>query len=205
MFTDKVIESGVTPAAATEIEDPLTDWLSDSAIELTPVQPADEPFLYRTYVSTRVEELALTGWNEDQRETFLRMQYEAQKSSYRTQSPEAQYWVIRCNGSAAGRLTIDREPGKIHVVDIAFVPEFRGQGIGTALMRAIQREALQAGKSVGLYVERFNPALRWYERMGFEAVGGGPIYLEMLWRPSGATRSSFQESSASVTYADRID
>ncbi|MGA7220085.1 MAG: GNAT family N-acetyltransferase [Candidatus Sulfotelmatobacter sp.] len=205
MFTYKVIESGVTPAAASEIEDPLTDWLSGSAIELTPVQPADEPFLYRTYASTRVEELALTGWNDEQREGFLRMQYEAQRSSYRTQSPGAEYFVILCDGSPAGRLTVDREPGKIHIVDIAFVPEFRGQGIGTALMRAIQREASQAGKSVDLYVERFNPALRWYERMGFEVVSGGPIYLEMAWRPSEATKSNFQESSVRAAYANRVD
>jgi hypothetical protein len=35
-------------------------------------------------------------------------------------------------------------------------------------------------------VERFNPALRWYERLGFSVVNAGPIYLEMIWRPANA-------------------
>jgi ribosomal protein S18 acetylase RimI-like enzyme len=161
--------------------------------------------LYRTYASTRVEELALTGWNDEQKEQFLRMQYEAQKSSYRMQCPEAKYWVIYYKGSPAGRLTLDREPHKIHIVDIALVSEFRGNGVGTALMRSIQREASESGKSVSLHVERFNPALRWYERMGFKVVSEGPIYLEMMWRPSEATESNLQESRVRVEYAGAVD
>jgi hypothetical protein len=33
-------------------------------------------------------------------------------------------------------------------------------------------------------VERFNPALQWYERLGFKVISGGQIYLEMVWQPS---------------------
>jgi ribosomal protein S18 acetylase RimI-like enzyme len=205
MFVDKMIESEVTPAAARKSEEPLANRLSDLAIRLEPVQDADEPFLYRTYASTRMEELAVTGWNDEQKEKFLRMQYEAQTSSYRMQCPEAKYWVIYHEGSPAGRLTLDREPHKIHIVDIALVPEFRAKGIGTALMRTIQREASEAGKSVSLHVERFNPALRWYERMGFKAVNEGPIYLEMKWRPSEATELNLQESRVKVAYAGPVD
>jgi ribosomal protein S18 acetylase RimI-like enzyme len=205
MFADKMIESEITPAAATRADDRITSRLSDPAIWLVPVQPSDEPFLYRTYASTRTEELALTGWSGEQKEQFLRMQYQAQKSSYRVQCPEAKYWVIHYEGSPAGRLTLDREPHKIHIVDIALVPEFRGKSIGTALMRAIQREASEAGKSVTLHVERFNPALRWYERMGFKAVNEGPIYLEMMWRPSEATELNLQESRVKVAYAGPVD
>jgi ribosomal protein S18 acetylase RimI-like enzyme len=197
-IADKIADYEVTPHLAPKPEEPLTNRLSDPLFRLEPIQDSDGPFLYRTYASTRTEELALTGWSDEQKETFLRMQYEAQKTSYRMQCPEARYWVIYHGGSPAGRLTIDREPKKIHIVDIAFVPEFRGQGIGTALMRAIQCEANRDGKSVSLHVERFNPALRWYERMGFEVVNEGPIYLEMLWRPSEATESNLEEFSVRV-------
>jgi ribosomal protein S18 acetylase RimI-like enzyme len=204
-IADKIADSEVTPVAARKSEASLTNRLSDPEIRLEPIQDADEPFLFRTYASTRTEELAVTGWNDDQKETFLRMQYEAQKSSYRMQCPEAKYWVIYYEECPAGRLTLDREPHKLHIVDIAFVPECRGKGVGTALMQSIQREASGAGKAVSLHVEKFNPALRWYERMGFKVVSAGPIYLEMIWRPSEATELNGQESRVKAEYAGRVD
>jgi ribosomal protein S18 acetylase RimI-like enzyme len=164
-------------------EDQLAPDLSVSAISLEPSRPSDQPFLYQTFASTRTEEMKLTGWNAEQQETFLRMQYEAQRGSYLTQFPDAEYWVILRDEIAAGRLIVDRTPEEIHVIDIALVPEFRGLGIGSAVMDAMMQEASQAAKSVRLFVERFNPALRWYERLGFGVVSGGEIYLEMIWRP----------------------
>lgn len=159
--------------------------VSITGVSLAPVSAADEPLLYRTFASTRVDEMALTGWNEEQKESFLRMQYQAQRSSYLMQIPEAEYSVIRCNGVGVGRLIVERTEKEIHVVDIALLPEFRAKGIGSTLMEAILTEASLGAKAVRLHVERFNPALRWYERLGFEAVNGGPIYLEMVWRPGG--------------------
>ena len=63
-------------------------------------------------------------------------------------------------------------------------------------MKAIMSEAAEGAKTVRLHVERFNPALRWYERLGFEAVSSGPIYLELVWRPGseGAANESRQVS-----------
>jgi len=173
-----------------------------STIRLDRVQPSDEPFLYQTFASTRVDEMALTGWNAEQQEAFLRMQYDAQRRSYRMQLPDAEYSVIRCNGSAAGRLIIDHTAQEIHVVDIALLPDFRKRGIGSSLMTAIMKEAAQNGKTVRLHVERFNPALRWYERLGFGVVNSGPIYLEMVWR---AAQPDVQQSCLGVAYADSSD
>lgn len=146
--------------------------------------------------------MALTGWNAEQQEAFLRMQYDAQRRSYRMQLPDAEYSVVRCNGSAAGRLIIDHTAQEIHVVDIALLPEFRKRGIGSSLMTAIMKEAAQNGKTVRLHVERFNPALRWYERLGFGVVNSGPIYLEMVWR---AAQPDVQQSCLGVAYADSSD
>ena len=190
--------------------------VSVSEIRLAPVYPSDDPFLYRTYASTRAEEMALTGWTAEQQESFLRMQYEAQRRSYRMQFPNAEYRVIRRGDSAVGRLvidrTIDRTPEEILVLDIAVLPEFRAQKIGSTLMQAIMQEASQAAKAVRLHVERFNPALRWYERLGFGVVNDGSIYLEMVWRPSQASgccnqpasdsEPDVQEPAFGVAYAD---
>lgn len=149
---------------------------------LEPVEPADEPFLYRTFASTRTDEMALTGWSEEQKEQFLRMQFEAQRQSYLHDLPDAEYSVIRYGSTAVGRLIVERTPTEIHIVDIALLTQFRKQGIGSILMRRIVAEAEQTGKSVRLFVEKFNPALHWYDRMGFKVLSTGPIYLEMIWK-----------------------
>ena len=185
----------LSPAVTREGKDRLAQDVSAQVISLDLVHPADESFLYQTYASTRAEEMALTGWNAEQQETFLRMQYEAQRRSYLMQLPEAKYWVIRCDQIAVGRLIINRTPEEIHIVDIALLPEFRKQGIGSTLMAAIMTEGSESGKTVRLHVERFNPALHWYERLGFSAADAGPVYLEMIWRPS----SQLSGSSAVVS------
>lgn len=57
-------------------------------------------------------------------------------------------------------------------VSIAVAEKMRGQGIGTALLRAIIEQASKQHVSVlSLSVERDNPALRLYERFGFRRVG----------------------------------
>jgi ribosomal protein S18 acetylase RimI-like enzyme len=185
MFEGKYLvpnPDGRSLIVTTVAEDRLGSDVTSPLIRLDPIGPSDEPFLYQTFASTRSDEMALTGWNAQQQELFLRMQYEAQRNSYLMQMPDAEYWVIRRDEMAAGRLILHRTSEKIYVVDIALIPEFRGLGIGSELMEAIMQEALLSGKSVGLHVERFNPALRWYERLGFTVIGSGPIYLEMAWR-----------------------
>jgi ribosomal protein S18 acetylase RimI-like enzyme len=146
--------------------------------------PSDEALLYEIFASTRTEELALTGWNAGQQESFLRQQYEAQRRSYRMQLPGAEYFVVRSGDTSLGRLIVDRRPQEVHIVDISLLPQFRGRGIGSTLMTQLMKEAAESSKAVTLHVERFNPALRWYERLGFSAVNTGPIYLEMNWRQS---------------------
>ncbi|MGD0987481.1 MAG: N-acetyltransferase [Candidatus Sulfotelmatobacter sp.] len=153
------------------------------AITLEPASAADQEFFYQAYASTRAEELVITGWNDQQKEMFLRMQFEAQRQSYLTNIPDAKYSVICCGEVRAGRLIVERTATEIHVVDIALLPEFRRRGIGSFLFGALMNEAREAGKSMRLFVEKFNPALHWYERLGFATVGDGPIYLEMVWRP----------------------
>jgi ribosomal protein S18 acetylase RimI-like enzyme len=196
MFAEKSFAPKLSLVPSQKADCRLAPEVSASTITLDRVLPSDEPFLYRTFASTRTEEMALTGWNADQQEAFLRMQYDTQRRSYLMQLPDAKYWVIRCDGSAVGRLIIDRTAEEIHVVDIALLPEFRKRGIGSTLMEAVIKEASQAGKTVRLHVERFNPALRWYERLGFSVINSGPIYLEMVRRPCSEAWGSLEQPVA---------
>ena len=45
----------------------------------------------------------------------------------------------------------------------------------------MQRRAAAGGKSVTIHVERMNPALRLYERLGFRLVEDKGVYLFLSW------------------------
>ncbi|WP_049761888.1 GNAT family N-acetyltransferase [Candidatus Korobacter versatilis] len=157
--------------------------IARSQVTLVPRQDGDAEFLYRVYASTRAEEVAQTGWPMEMQEQFLRMQFNAQTSAYAMQTPTAEHSIIHVHGEPAGRMILERTTTELHLVDIALLPEYRNLGVGSLLMGDLLAEAEQSDRKIHLYVERFNPALQWYERMGFVAVTEGPIYLEMYWRP----------------------
>jgi ribosomal protein S18 acetylase RimI-like enzyme len=158
----------------------------NDAITLRPIGPADEAFLYQVYASTRQEELALVDWDEAQKQTFLHMQFHAQHTHYHAQFPAARYQLILCGGVPIGRLYFDYREQEVGILDIALLPQHRQQGIGGALLRQVLAEADQAGKPVRIYVERFNPALRLYQRLGFLPRADHGIYLQME-RPVGGS------------------
>jgi ribosomal protein S18 acetylase RimI-like enzyme len=94
--------------------------------------------------------------------------------------------VILVDGEPAGRLYVHRGDRETRIVDIALLPEQRGIGIGTTLLRDLLAEADAAGKSVTMHVEQFNPALRLYERLGFSIAEDRGVYL-FLERPPALT------------------
>jgi ribosomal protein S18 acetylase RimI-like enzyme len=68
-------------------------------------------------------------------------------------------------------------------VTLAVAPDARGQGIGTALLRALISKAVKDGlKALSLSVEADNPAIRLYERAGFSTVSESQTAVTMLWK-----------------------
>ena len=58
---------------------------------------------------------------------------------------------------------------------ISLLPEFRGYGIGTKLMKKLFKVLQQHGyKQTSLSVQTDNPAVRFYQRLGYKVVGEGP-------------------------------
>jgi ribosomal protein S18 acetylase RimI-like enzyme len=159
-----------------------------AALDLRPQRDADLEFLCRLYASTREGELRQVDWTEDQKAAFLRSQFEAQWSHYRTHYEDASFQVIERAGVPVGRFYLRRGPTDIRIVDLAQLPEARGRGIGTGLLTAVLNEAAAGGRSVSIHVEMFNPALRLYERLGFVQIGVNGVYYLMEWKPADAVR-----------------
>lgn len=148
-----------------------------------PAEAGDEAFLRRVYASSRELELSLIVWEDAAREAFLRQQYDFQEAHYRAHYDGASFDVIEVDGRPAGRLYVARWPDEIRVMDIAVLPEHRGAGIGTRLLGELLDEAERTGKRVSIHVEKGNPAVRLYERLGFVVTEDKGLYLLMEASP----------------------
>ena len=155
-------------------------------ITLRPQTDADRDFLCALYASTRMEELSVTDWSEEEKRAFLTSQFEAQSEHYAKHYRGAEFSIVERENVPIGRFYVGRWKSEIRIVDIALTPETRGGGIGTALLQEVLDEGTRTGKAVTIHVERFNPALRLYQRLGFRHVDEHGVYYLMRWELAGA-------------------
>ncbi len=151
------------------------------AIELVPIRAEDLEFLYQVYASTREQELSVVPWTPEEKENFLRFQFQAQHSHYQQYFAGSRFDLILRDGVPIGRLYVDRGKTVITIIDIALLPQYQRQGIGSRLIREIMAEAAASGKAVQLHVEHYNPALQLYERFGFRHINDHGVYYQMEW------------------------
>ena len=159
-------------------------------IAYRPARDEDLPFLGEVYFSTRREEVAQTGWPAEQQQAFLQHQHDAQHAHYRNAYGQAEFLVVERAGQAIGRLYLYEGAGEMRIVDIALLAEARGAGVGEAILRDICEDVASRGKIVTIHVEKFNPAMRLYQRLGFRAVEEKGVYDLMEWRPDGEAQKN---------------
>ena len=153
----------------------------DTGLTFRPVADADLPFLSRLYASTRIDELGVIDWTEARKAEFLDSQFQAQHTHYQKFYSDADWLMIMRAGADVGRLYIARWRSEHCIVDIALLPAHRGEGLGAALLRDLMDEAAAAGKAVSIHVEKFNPAMRLYRRLGFTTEEDKGVYDLMRW------------------------
>ena len=164
--------------------------MSDSTKPTTPsgvvtlrsITPQDMPFLLEVYSGSRADEMEQVDWDDEKKAAFLKMQFEAQHAYYQENYKGATFDVILIDGEPAGRLYVTRLKDEIRLIDIALLQHRRGRGTGTALIKELFNEAAASGKPVRIHVEKFNPAIRLYERLGFKAIADRGVYWFMEWR-----------------------
>jgi ribosomal protein S18 acetylase RimI-like enzyme len=160
--------------------------LNTALIEFRPIRdtPGDLEFLFQVYASSRADEMALTNWSDKEKNDFLRMQFGFQHKQYLANYTNASFDIILYEREAVGRLYVDRRPNDIRIIDILLLPGSRGKGIGSRIMDDLIAEAGQKNTGLSLHVEIDNPALGWYERLGFEKKELIGVYYYMVRPPS---------------------
>jgi ribosomal protein S18 acetylase RimI-like enzyme len=159
-------------------------YLQSRGYALRAAGHADLPALVALYAETRAAEMAGVPWPELAKRGFLEQQFQLQHRHYVLHYAEADFMVLERDGRVCGRYYLRRTAPEHLVVDISLLADCRGQGLGAALIRASQAEALALGRGLGLHVARDNAgARRLYERLGFEACdGGSDTHQRMRWR-----------------------
>ena len=153
-------------------------------VTLRPITPEDGEFLFAVYASTRDDEMRLVDWDAEQKESFLRMQFAAQCRYYVENYSRAEFWIILLEDQPIGRLYVLWGEQEIRIIDFALLPEYRHRGIGSRLLHEILGEAEKNALPVTIHVERFNPALRLYERLGFCLAEDKGMYYFLKWSPA---------------------
>lgn len=159
--------------------------LSGSTYFLRPITPDDQPVLLDIYACTRQSEMDLLhDWTQQQKQDFIRQQFDAQHTHYQKHYSGALFQLILQDSRPIGRLYWIQYPDDIRIIDIALLPNHQGKGIGTMLLSSIQKIAGEANKSVSIHVEIFNPALKLYEGLGFKRIEVHGVYHFMVWKPN---------------------
>ena len=101
--------------------------------------------------------------------------------------PDDRAVVATANGEVVGACWVRTTDEYGHIDDktpsfsISLHKSYRGLGLGTAMLGALLDELRDAGYGrASLSVQKENPALRLYERMGFRIVGDGADETEWL-------------------------
>ncbi|SNR43959.1 GNAT family N-acetyltransferase [Puniceibacterium sediminis] len=163
---------------------PPTDRVSRFGVSYRDMTDADMPFLSRLYRSTREEEMSGLPWSDEQKQSFIDMQFRAQHEHYQKHYTDALWLIIEMNSAPIGRLYIERWASELRIIDIALIPDARGKGIGADILEDLQSEAAATAKNIGIHVEKANPAMSLYHRLGFKQTEDKGVYDLLVWRPA---------------------
>ena len=156
--------------------------------------PLDEEFLKELYASTR-DDLTKLPLPREQKDLLIAMQYDAQYLQYSRDFPGARHDILLVDEVPVGRLMVDEGGDRYWIIDVAILPGFRGQGIGSAVIAAEQESASLAAKPLCLQVLMTNSAVGLYERLGFRVTGRSQTHIAMEWIPSAQQPSELGDRS----------
>lgn len=155
-----------------------------AGISVRPAQGGDKPFLETLYHSTR-EDLGLIQGETDLIHNVRELQYRVLQDGAGNEFPNAMHFVIEKTSHRVGGLIVDFGHNEIRVVYLAFIPEARKLGYGTAVLQGIQKSAMSAGAPVAVTVWHNNPvAKRHYMALGFKVEESMPMADRMVWHPT---------------------
>lgn len=155
---------------------------------LRDAEEGDLSFLRLLYGSVRQD---LQSLPDEMREPLLELQFQAQRRGYGAQYPQARQELIEMGEMSIGQLLTARLEADLVLVDFSLLPDWRGRGIGGAVLQTLQTRPRAASCGIRLQVAKDNSALHLYVRHGFEICAGDDLRYAMRWdgNPEGSNES----------------
>jgi GNAT superfamily N-acetyltransferase len=100
----------------------------------------------------------------------LSLNVDAQFNSLRQRWDVTQVRIITLNGADVGWVQSIVDNGALFLGELFVAGPFQNRGIGTEVVNTLIEEAARAGMALTLGVVKTNPALRLYERLGFQVT-----------------------------------
>ena len=114
----------------------------------------------------------------------LNLNPEAQATGFQEQWVLSEVQIIVLKGTDVGWLQTKTDEDELFLAQIFVDTPFQRRGIGTEVMHTLIAQAEEANKTIALAVVKINPALRLYERLGFQVVDEDNRKFYMRWNRS---------------------
>jgi GNAT superfamily N-acetyltransferase len=164
----------------------MTLNLSNNSLKLRSISPTDLEQLCEIYGSTREEELKrVPHWSENQKKEFIHQQFTAQHEYYQQNYKGGGFYIIEYDEKVAGRLYLQEnfQNNGVRIIDITILPHFQKKGIGRTLLNDILLKAIKLNQPVTIHVENFNPAMHFYNKLGFKKISEtNDVYHLLEWK-----------------------
>lgn len=142
----------------------------------------DRDFLYALFRVSLPPNNGFDTLPATERETLLRMQFEARERQYRTTYPLADFDLLLIDDEPVGNLYVDRGSDEYVLIDISVLPQYQGQGIGSHVVGELLEEAGRLALPVRAHVQKNNRAWGLWKRLGFELSGDDGVYYNIVAR-----------------------
>lgn len=154
-----------------------------NGITVRPARSGDKAFFKKLHRSARTD---LQGLDLDPElfEEIMDLQDRARETGHGTQYPNAAEFVLEKTGDAVGRLVLAPEPDGMRIVDLTFIPALRDQGLGTAVIGALQQAGAAMGGRLVCLALRTSPDLKIaLTLLGFTVDKSSDAADLMSWTP----------------------
>ena len=152
-------------------------------MEKMPQESLPQPFETRPATTEdcelmfRLQKLDGARLNQDDAEQVTKFE------EYKQDFKPAEIQVVCLADESVGRLRVVRGD-EIYIGGVQILPEYRGRGLGTAILESLIEESKETSKPIRLEVFHDNQkAFALYEKLGFKVVEENEQQKIMLYKP----------------------
>ena len=160
----------------------------NAVLKFRPANEDDDLFLRTLRAQFDSERLYIQYWDfrDELKKSILDLQFRAHSQHFKEVKNkwETKDNIIELDNKPIGRFIVCGDRDEIRLADIMVDSQYRGMGIGQAVLDMTKTECMQSKRPLRLHVEKLSPAVRFYLNQGFGSIGETDTHYLMEWRPS---------------------